>query len=170
MTAGQTKGAMTDIARQLSGLDLSEQQMSYVYGYLTGRSKTEAALDAGYALGSAPAVYRSAKVQAAIAAAMDRFLVGELAPAAIHTISRVMADEKTPAGVRAQLALGVLDRAGFSAKRHEKGDQLGKDPSTMTPDELQQQIDKLQAQIEAKMRDITPVDVPRVAQDIDLYP
>lgn len=170
MSAGQTKGAMTDVARQFVGLGMTDQQMLYCYAYLSGRSKTEAAIDAGYAFGSAPAIHRSAKVQAAIAAAMDRFLIGELAPAAIHTISRVLADDKTAAGVKATLALGVLDRAGFSAKRHERPEGAGKDPSQMTTLELQEQIDKLEAQIVAKMRDITPVDAPSVAQDVDLYP
>lgn len=115
-------------------------------------------------------VFRSAKVQSALAAVVDRFLIGELAPMAVHTISRQLASDQTPPGVKATLALGVLDRAGFTAKRHEKADAPQRDASELTPDELQSEIDKLQAAIDAKMRDITPNDAPSATQDIDLYP
>lgn len=170
MPEGQIKGAASDVADIIVAGGLNERQQIAVFEYLNGKTKIEAAVAGGYPATSGTSVFRQARVQAVLAAAMDRFIVGELAPAAIHTISRMFGDPATPAGVKATLALGVLDRAGFSAKRHEKGDQAGKDSSTMTPEELQAQIDKLQAQIDAKMRDVTPVDAPIVQQDVDLYP
>lgn len=170
MQTSALKGFDTDAARILVDRDLTERQVSFIWNYLQGMTKDGAATASGYLPGAGSTVFRGAKVQAALAACMDRFLVGELAPMALRTAHKLMDEDRTPPGVKASLVLGILDRAGFSAKRHEKGDQLGKDPSTMTPDELQAQIDKLQAQIEAKMRDITPIDAPSVAQDIDLYP
>ncbi|MER9685897.1 hypothetical protein [Mesorhizobium sp. M0139] len=170
MPEGQIKGAASDVADIIVAGDLNERQQIAVFEYLNGKSKIEAAIAGGYPATSGTSVFRQARVQAVLAAAMDRFMVGELAPAAIHTISRMLADNATPPGVKATLALGVLDRAGFSAKRHERPEGAGKDPSQMTTTELQQQIDKLEAQIVAKMRDITPVDAPSAEQDVDLYP
>lgn len=170
MSLGQTKSAATDVSRMLAGYSLSEAQMLAVSGYLNGKSKIEAARDAGYSETSGAAMFRSASVQAALAACIDRFMVGELAPQAIHTVSKLLADTATPAGVKATLALGVLDRAGFDAKRHQKQDGQAKDISAMSTDELQQQIAKIQREIDAKMRDITPDDAPNDAQDIDLFP
>ena len=169
-----TKGADTDVRAIVAGFPgLSERQCSYLNNFLTGQSKIDAAINAGYSGAAALAVHRSPRVQAALALAVERFLVGELAPAAIHVISRLMADDKTPAGVRGNLALGVLDRAGYSAKRHEKQAAQGKDASQMTRDELQAEIDKLAREIEGRMVDVTPDGVPDSepieAQAIDLY-
>lgn len=170
MAYGQTNAATTDMAKVLAGYALTDRALNAVLNFLNGLNKEDACEAAGYAKGSSGMVFRSAKVQAAISAAMDRFMVGELAPGAIHVLSRLLYDERVAAGVRKDIAFGLLDRAGFSAKRHEKGDSTSKDPSTMTPDDLQAQIDKLQREIDAKMRDITPNDAPNIQQDIDLYP
>jgi len=168
-SSGQTVGATTDLAETVVKSGLNDRQQIAVMAYLSGKSKIEAAIEAGYSDTSGTAVFRTAKMQAVYAAAMDRFLVGELAPQAIHTISRLLDDSKTPAGVRATLALGVLDRAGFSAKRHEKPGGSDKDPSTMTAADLQSEIDRLQREIDARMRDVTPVSAPITQQELDLY-
>lgn len=170
MAYGDVKATQTDVVKILAKHSLADRPLNAVLNFLNGLNKEDACLAAGYQKGSSGMVFRSAKVQSALAAVVDRFLIGELAPMAVHTISRQLASEQTPPGVKATLALGVLDRAGFTAKRHEKADAPQRDASTMTPDELQSEIDKLQAAIDAKMRDITPNDAPSSAQDIDLYP
>lgn len=170
MAYGQTNATTTDMAKVLSGYALTDRALNAVLNFLNGLNKEDACEAAGYAKGSSGMVFRSAKVQAAIAATMDRFMLGELAPGALHVLSRLLYDEKVAAGVRKDIAFGLLDRSGFSAKRHERPEGTGKDPSQMTTTELQEQIDKLEAQIVAKMRDITPVDAPSAEQDVDLYP
>lgn len=169
MQTAELKGFDTDAARILAAQNLSERQISFIYNYLQGMPKHDAAVAAGYETTSASAVFRGAKIQAALALVMDRFLLGELAPMALRTAHQIMGDPKAPAGVRATLALGVLDRAGFSAKRHEKGDGTAKDPSTMTAADLQSEIDRLQREIDARMRDVTPVSAPITQQELDLY-
>lgn len=114
-------------------------------------------------------VFRSRSVQDALAAALDRFLVGELAPLAVNTISQMLADTKTPPGVRATLALGVLDRSGYSPKRFESKQETQRDPTQMSPEELQREVEKLQRALDDRLRDVTPDDEPAPAQDLDLY-
>ena len=108
-----------------------------------------------------------------MALVMERYLMGELAPIAMNVATKLLTDDKTPPGVRATLSLGILDRAGYSAKRHEKQAAQGKDASQMTRDELQAEIDKLAREIEGRMVDVTPDGVPDSepieAQAIDLY-
>lgn len=169
MQTAELKGFDTDAARILAAQNLSDRQISFIWNYLQGMTKVEAAVASGYGEASASAVFRGAKVQQALALVMDRFLLGELAPMALRTAHQIMGDPKSPAGVRATLALGVLDRAGFSAKRHEKPDLAGRDPSTMSSAELQAEIDKLQRAIDDKMRDITPVGTPTDSQDIEIF-
>lgn len=169
MQTAELKGFDTDAARILAAQNLSDRQISFIYNYLQGMPKHDAAVAAGYETTSASTVFRGAKVQAALALVMDRFLLGELAPMALRTAHQIMGDPKSPAGVRATLALGVLDRAGFSAKRHEKPGGSDKDPSTMTAADLQSEIDRLQREIDARMRDVTPVSAPISQQELDLY-
>jgi hypothetical protein len=170
MQTSDLTGFDTDASRILAKANLSERQANFVWLYLQGASKEAAAEAAGYSATSGSAVFRSAKVQAALVAVSDRFLLGELAPMALRTAHKLMGDDKTPSGVRATLALGILDRAGFTAKRHEKADGARFDAASATSDQLQAEIDRLQAEIDAKMRDITPDGAPTTNQDIDLYP
>lgn len=170
MAYGDIKATETDAARILAGYGLAERQLNAVLNFLNGLNKEDACLASGYAKGSSGMVFRSAKVQGAIAAVMDRYLLGELAPMAMHTLTRQLASDQTPAGVKATVALGILDRAGFTAKRHEKADGARFDAASATSDQLQAEIDRLQAEIDAKMRDITPDSAPTTSQDVDLYP
>ena len=171
-----TKGVETNMRKALASAShsLSDRQLLFVTGFLEGKSKSEAALDAGYESASAAAVFRSAKVQAALSLVLDRFLVGELAPMAMRTAYRLMNDVLTPAGVKASLALGVLDRAGFTAKRHEANQAASsKDPSAMSREELGAEIERLSREIDGRMKDITPdgapVSEPMTSQELDMY-
>ena len=169
MPEGQIKATVTDTAKILAGYDLGERPLNALLNFLNGLNKEEACLAAGYAKGSSGMVFRSAKVQSAIGAVIDRFLVGELAPGSIHVLSTLLYDDRVAAGIRKDIAFGLLDRAGFSAKRFEKGQGEQQDASTMTVDQLQASIDKIQQAIDAKMRDVTPVDAPHDSQPIDMY-
>jgi len=166
---GYMGGTATDARAIVARSGLNERQQLFIFELLKGSTKTEAARIAGYAEGTAATVLRAAGVQRTLVAAMDRFLVGELAPTAFGVVNKLMLDEKTPAGVRATLALGVLDRAGFGAKRHEKQAGDGKDVAQMSAEELRQAIDKLQAEIDGRMHDVTPDSAPSASQDIELY-
>ena len=170
MAYGDIKAAHTDAANILAGYNLVERQLNAVLNFLNGLNKEDACLEAGYAKGSSGMVFRSGKVQGAIAAVMDRYLLGELAPMAMHTLTRQLASDQTPAGVKATIALGILDRAGFTAKRHDKTDGTRFDAASATSDQLQAEIDRLQSEIDAKMRDVTPDDAPTDNQAIELYP
>jgi hypothetical protein len=170
MAYGDIKATQTDAANILAGYNLAERQLNAVLNFLNGLNKEDACLASGYAKGSSGMVFRSARVQAAIAAVMDRYLLGDLAPTAMHTLSRLLASDETAAGVKTTIALGILDRAGFTAKRHEKADAARFEAANATPDQLQAEIDRLQAEIDAKLRDVTPVDEPDDSQAVDLYP
>lgn len=170
MTVTDLKGFDTDSARILMKANLSERQMNFVWAYLQGATKEGAAAASGYSPASGSAVFRSGKVQAALALINDRFLLGELAPMALRTAHILLGDDKTPPGVRSTLALGILDRAGFTAKRHDKQGAAQFDATLATSDQLQSEIDRLQAEIEAKMLDVTPDDTPADSQAVDLYP
>lgn len=170
MAYGQVTATETDVIKIVRGYGLDDRPLNAVINFLNGSTKEEACLDAGYAKGSSGMVFRSAKVQAALAAVIDRHLVGELAPGAIHVLSRLLYDERVAAGVRSNIAFGLLDRAGFTAKRHEKAGGDARDPSQLNPAELQAQIDKLQREIDGRMRDVTPNDAPNTTQVLDMFP
>lgn len=170
MSTGQTKGAQTAVNRLTREFPaLNDRQRLAVEAYLKGHTKTASTLIAGYRQESSAAVFGNATVQAVLAASVDRFLTGELAPAAIHTISKLMHDERTPAGVRAQLATSVLDRAGYGPKRFDKPDASSKDIGQLSKDELQSEIDRLSREIEHRMVDVTPVSEPITSQELDMY-
>lgn len=104
---------------------------------------------------------------------MDRFLTGEAAPAAIRALYQLVNDEKQAGGIRVQAANSLLDRAGFTAKRHEIQAASTKDTSTMTRDELQAEIERLSLAIDQRMKDVTPDGVPNDEpidqQTLDMY-
>lgn len=173
---GNVAGARAFVIKNLDGLGLTDQQRAYVEAYLSGSTKMEACRIAGYSGQGMHQVHRSPKVQAALALAVERYLVGELAPAAISVISEMLADKKTPAGARATLALGVLDRAGFDAKRLDRKAAAGGDVSSMTRSQLEAEIQRLASEIDNRMVDVTPsagdgepVSEPDTTQVIDLY-
>ena len=165
------KAAETDVRKAIEAVPgINERQIRYVLAFISGKSKSESAELAGYSPTSSSMLHRSAAVQAAIAACVERYLHGELLPLAFNVATRLLLDDRTPHGVRSSLALGILDRAGFDAKRHQRLAESGKDVSQMSADELQASIDKLQAEIDGRMKDVTPNSVPDDAQDVDLYP
>ena len=153
------------VVRAMGGL--TERQILYVEALIDGKSKAEAARVAGYAEGGISQVHQHAKVQAALALVMERYLASELTPLALSVAAKLLRDDKTAAGVRANLALGIMDRAGFSAKRFEQRAGEQKDPSQMDSAELQAAIDKLQAEIDGRLVDVTPHSDPIDAQAFD---
>lgn len=151
-------------------IDLPQRQFEMLCYYVTGDDKATACRKAGYPETASWTLFNRPKLRAAIPLIIDAFLLEDAAPAALRALYRVVTSDKEAAGVRIAAANSLLDRAGFTAKRHDKADTPQRDASTMTPDELQSEIDKLQAAIDAKMRDITPDDEPSTEQGIDLYP
>lgn len=133
---------------------LTPKQSVYLHALFNGRSKEEAARDAGYV--NAAAAMRSPAVLAAVAAAADRYLLGELVPASLGVLQSLLLSDKTADGVRATIAFGLLDRAGFTAKRHDKRQDDGKDMLQLDPDQLRAAIDKLQRELDGQMVDVTP--------------
>lgn len=148
---------------------MSERQIKYVLGVLAGLTQEQAAREAGYQ-SSSSVVHRSVAVQRALSTIIEQYLTQDLLPLAFGVATKLLRSDTTPEGVRANLAVAIMDRAGFDAKRHQRLAESGKDVSQMSADELQASIDKIQAEIDGRMRDITPDSVPDDTQDIDLYP
>jgi len=147
-----------------AGLSLTEKQIRILQFYIGGMSKSAACEAAGFPPTLSWSAFNHPKMAAAVGAVVDQFLTVEAAPAALRLLYKVVDDDKMAAGVRVQAANSLLDRAGFTAKRHEKQDDNTRDVSTMSADELRAQIAKL----EAEMQDVTP-DSDAVSGAIDSY-
>ena len=147
------------------GISLSEKQFLMLYHYLQGATKTEACVKAGLRPTSATMLFGSGKVQAAIAAVLERFLIADAAPAALRVLYQILHDTKAAPGVRVQAANSLLDRAGFDAKRLAQaasdGDKLD---SEKTADELRAEIAALERELSNRARDVTP-DAPESPND-----
>lgn len=107
---------------------------------------------------------------------VDRFLIGEAAPKALAVLYKIVSDERAAAGTRVAAANSILDRAGYTAKRHEVRPEAAKDTTSMSREELQATIDNLSKEIESRMVDITPdpavsapVSEPMTQQELDTY-
>lgn len=167
-----TKGAATDIRQALLDThSLSDRQVLFVTAFMQGASKSEAAIVAGYDSAQAGmAAWRSKKVQAAIALMVDRFLVGEAAPAALRALYQIVNDEsgRVAGGVRVAAAVAILDRAGFNAKRHQGG-EAELDIGAMSAAELRQALARIDAELTGRMVDVTPDSEPMTSQELDTY-
>ncbi len=153
------KSADTDAKAVIAAFPgLTKQQSVYLHLIFTGWSKDVAAREAGYA--NAAAAMRSAGVLAAIAAAADRYLLGELVPASLGVLQTLLLSEKTAEGVRANIAFGLLDRAGFTAKRHDKRQDGEQELAGQSPEQLRAAITKLEGELTGRMVDITPNGAP----------
>lgn len=159
------------------GISLSEKQFLMLYFYLQGSTKTEACAKAGLRPTSATMLFGSSKIQAAIAAVLERFLVADAAPAALRVLYQILHDTKAAPGVRVQAANSLLDRAGFDAKRLAQAAQSGdKLDSEKTADELRAEIAALERELSNRARNVTPEspndapnDAPIDPQIIDIF-
>jgi len=161
------------------GISLSEKQFLMIYYYLQGATKTEACVKAGLRPESATVLFGGKKVQAAIAAVLERFLVADAAPAALRVLYQILHDNRAAPGVRVQAANSLLDRAGFDARRLAQavrdGDKLD---SEKTAEELRAEIAALERELSNRARDVTPAapaapdapnDAPIDQQIIDIF-
>jgi len=159
------------------GISLSEKQFLMIYYYLQGATKTEACVKAGLRPESATVLFGGKKVQAAIAAVLETFLVADAAPAALRVLYQILHDNRAAPGVRVQAANSLLDRAGFDAKRLAQavngGDKLD---SEKTAEELRAEIAALERELSNRARDVTPAspndapnDAPIDQQIIDIF-
>lgn len=151
------------------GINLSDKQFHAVTLYLQGHSKTDACLGAGLPASKITTVFGSAKVQNAIGLILERFLVGDAAPAALRCLYQILHDDKAAPGVRVQAANSLLDRAGFDNKRLSKAaDPAGDKPDAdKTPAEIEAEIRALEASLKAKTKDVTPADSAPDSEPID---
>lgn len=92
--------------------------------------------------------------------AIDEFLTGEAAARAIVTLYETLTDARAAAGVKVQAALGILERAGYTAKRHERKDLGDVDISAMSPQQMRQALAKIDAELASHALDITPLSAP----------
>jgi len=156
-----------------AGIRLTDKQLAAVLTYVTGGTKSDAMIAGGYAPESAWMVFEGGNVKAAIGVIIDSFLQTDAAPAALRALYMIVSDDRTAPGIRVQAANSLLDRSGYDAKRHAREAEQGKDPTQMSSDELLAEIEKLQAQIEGRMHDVTPVSetvsVPLTEQELELY-
>lgn len=162
---GALTAAMKDVKREGG---LTDQQFDMLYYYMLGNSKSKSGQMAGYSSEHATSVaWHSPRVQAAMALVLERFLTTELAPLAMREAYRILDNPNTAAGVKANLATSIMDRAGFDAKRHDRQAAQEKDPSRKSPEELRAEIEALEAALLAKARDVTPVGAPSDPYAID---
>lgn len=153
---GRASGDARAMVTAMPGL--TQKQSAFLMALFNGKSKEDAAREAGYQDAATP--MRSAAVLAAVAAATDRYLLGELVPVALGVLQKLLISDRTPEGVRANIGFGLLDRAGFTAKRHEKRQDDDKDAAQMNPDELRAAITKLEGELTGRMVDVTPNGAP----------
>lgn len=160
-----------------SGVRLQERQMQALCIYLSGISKEQSLKMAGYESGTRISTFDTPTMRAATKIVLDKFLQTDAAPAALRALYMIVNDDRGAAGVRVQAANSILDRAGLVAKKAGEGDGGLGDPnqdlSSMSADQLQAMIDKLDAALASKTLDVQPDDVqnsvPVTSQDIDLY-
>jgi len=155
------------------GILLSEKQFLMLYFFLQGSTKTEACAKAGLRPTSASILFGSSKMQAAIAAVLEKFLVADAAPAALRTLYQILHDTKAAPGVRVQAANSLLDRAGFDSKRlAQAARDSDKLDSEKTAEELRAEIAALERELSNRAVDITPNapnDAPTDAQLAEMF-
>lgn len=154
-------------ALERAGLALPERQFEMLLYYITGDDKATACRKAGYPETASWTLFNRPKLRAAVPLIIDAFLLEDAAPAALRALYRVVTSDNEAAGVRIAAANSLLDRAGFTAKRHEKPGAQAFDASNATVSQLHDEADRLQREIDAKMRDITPDDAPNDEQATD---
>jgi len=100
----------------------TEKQAAFVLHYATkGISGAEAARMAGYSApkNDAHRLLQLPHVRAAVRAARETAINGDLAKLALETLHDLMANEATPAPVRLGAARFSLEMAGHAAGKHE---------------------------------------------------
>ena len=149
---------------------LSDRQLLFVTAVLSGKGKGEAARLAGYNDSTnGVAAWQSKKVQAAVAVLIDRFLVGEAATLAVGVLYEIAGDKRVASGVRVTAANSLLDRAGFTAKRHEKLGDIAQDIADMSAAQIRARIAALDTELDQRMVDVTPSSEPMTEQELDTY-
>ncbi|WP_226623092.1 hypothetical protein [Brucella anthropi] len=158
-----------------NGIRVTEQQLLAVTWYLSGCDKKTSLAKAGYQNTVTNTLFDRASTKAAIRVILDDFMHGEAAPAALRALYMIVSDDRTAAGVRVQAANSLLDRAGYTAKKAEAGDSLDDltDLASLSAEQLQARIDKLDAALSSKTLDVQPDDVqnsvPVSSQDLEIY-
>lgn len=145
---------------------LNQQQREMISLYLSGFSKSEAAVRAGYAQNNVSQAWQSAGVAAAMPAILDAFIQNEAAPAALRALYNVVSNDQESATARISAANSLLDRAGYTAKRMEVKEQ-SKDVSSMTRAELDAEIARLSDVIDSRTKDVTPTSKRGIQLDLD---
>jgi len=142
---------------------LTEQQRELVrYMIVEGKPPEEAAKLAGYHPKSAYRTLRLPAVAAAISENIQLDLAAAGAPLAYRVAKSLLTDVNVSARVRADLSIKVLDRAGHIAPTR-KNPAAQKALSEMSRDELaafidrnQTEIDKIESELAARAKDISP--------------
>ena len=148
---------------QKSQRQLTDRQLVFIRIIVEGGNYTDAARVAGYSdpdtqgwrLARYPAVQREIKERR-----LARIL-GKTAGLALNALDKVLEDPEVSPTARFPYVKLALAIAGYGEKSQETKDMHSKDLSEMTPEELAQTIQdarQARAEIEARMRDVTPED------------
>lgn len=98
---------------------------------------------------------------------LSRFAQSTLAPASLEALHYIITDPKQSASVRVQAASVALRYSGLA-------EHLARDAASATPDlrqltaaQIQAEIDRLSARLEAKTIDSAPIDTPSASDMFD---
>lgn len=153
---------------------LTPMQRAFVVAKLDGASMKDAAIAAGYSKPQeAYQVIQVPAVAKAIEEGTRAALRYDMGPSALRVLAELANDGAQSGSVRAYASKSLSALSGYAISQAAVTFQ--KDVADMSADELGAELQKLQAAMAAKARDITPVtlqnepiDVPDTDQDVDL--
>lgn len=135
--------------------NLTEREDDFVELLCEGLSPGDAASGAGYPARSYIDLLQSPRVSRRVEWRMRSVIRNELAPKAIRLLGRILDDEAASPKVRIQAARFLLERAGYVAPRPPIGETDEKSISAMTPQELADLVEKLEAERASRAKDVS---------------
>lgn len=165
-----------DKAGRFNGtIDLTDRQARFVKAYVrNGGRQEDACIEAGYSEVSARQIAyeltRLPHVQEAIKAEQARTIRGELASLAVKVVREILTDPLVKPGIRAELAIKVLDRAGHVAPKADTGDNKAKSLEDMSIAELEAFIREKETTLKpvGQAETVAPDQPPARPQTIEL--
>jgi hypothetical protein len=129
------------------------RERAFIAQMATTQDRNYAAEKAGYPhpTQAAAQLLQRPAVIAEIARIQTEKLFQEVLPAAINCLASIIASPTAPAGARVQAAKVVLERTLGA-----DGAAQTKEPHEMTPEELAEQIAKLERMAAERAKDVTP--------------
>lgn len=139
-------------------LDLTTERGVFARAILNGVSVNEACATAGLTESQGYTFLRSSSFLEELHSAIKVDLKSQLLPLAVSVAREIMSNKNAPAGVRATLAIQIMDRAGLAPP---KGDAPAhRDPTVMSPGELHREIQRLERELSDRAKPVILPDAP----------